>query len=866
MKRTIAVIAVLCLFFGILADTVVVQAASSTNKPPLTLQILGKKIDTAKGVPVLKNNIYYLPLRTVGEALGYKVSWYAGIKTMELRKDKHFVKITLNYNYSVINGKNVKIDAVPVMINEKAYVPLSFLQKNFDYSTTYDKAKNQVVISTKSAAAKPANDTTNSSPTTKGVYVLGKKISSTDFSVEKNGKVFIPCRSTGEGLGYKVFWNVGTKVMELKKDNQVVRVTVGNVNALYNGKAVKLDAAPIMYNSKVYVPLSFLQKQFGYDTAYDKAKNITQIKVKKPVETVKEEPKKPEFDYKTVNIEDIAYDAHASFPQLNIIADGPFKYKSFSMVNPHRLVIDIENALMDTDFDSKEIGKAGILRVRIGQFSLERKVVRVVIDLEDPKTCKLVQSSDQKSVALIYANILEPVTALKEGIREVYLIKGSETIDSTAFKLENPERLVIDVQQAVLAQGEQLWPAATPYVKNVRSGQVDVGTARIVMDLEPGTYYDVRNDGKTTRVYLSSLPFSFVQYEKYYDSAYIGLNPGKDIDYQAVVDNEKKILKVLIPEDLDIELKKYEINDNVVEYIEVTKEKHGGQLYTTAAFKMKNLVHYELLSPEKTKMVQLKFQYMPKRPQDLTVVIDAGHGGKDPGAMAKDGTTEKSLNLDVAKRLEKIMKDLGFKTIMTRTDDSYVDLASRTTLANTQYANFFMSIHFNAFNQRTQGIETLYYPNTVSEEYNFSNRSVAQIFHSELLQALKRPSRGITPRPNLYVLNKTKMPAILAELGFMTNPEELAQMKKAQYRDMAARALAVSIVKYFEEIQNMNLDIDYSAVYAAMPMNAAVSVNTDTAAAGEVQDSTEVLAEEQGEIAADEEPGTGQDAVQTNGQ
>jgi N-acetylmuramoyl-L-alanine amidase len=75
------------------------------------------------------------------------------------------------------------------------------------------------------------------------------------------------------------------------------------------------------------------------------------------------------------------------------------------------------------------------------------------------------------------------------------------------------------------------------------------------------------------------------------------------------------------------------------------------------------------------------------------------------------------------------------------------------------------------------------------------------------------PSKGITPRPNLYVLNKTKMPAILSELGFISNPDELEKMKTVEYREMAAKALAVSIVKYFSDIHKLDFGFDVQSIY-----------------------------------------------------
>ena len=286
------------------------------------------------------------------------------------------------------------------------------------------------------------------------------------------------------------------------------------------------------------------------------------------------------------------------------------------------------------------------------------------------------------------------------------------------------------------------------------------------------------------------------------------------MQYDVTVDEANSTVLVTIPQDMKLEEKRVNVNDNLVKYIDYKTDIVNGSKVTTAAIQMQNAVEGEVISNASSKLIKVRFKRKITSLQQLTIVIDAGHGGKDPGAIASDGTREKDLNLDVAKKLEGHLKAMGFNTIMTRTNDTFVELGGRTDIANANYADFFLSIHFNAFNKTTNGIETLYYPNSINEDYTISNRKIADIFHQEVLKATKRGSRGITARPNLYVLNKTKMPSILTELGFMTNPEELALIKTDKYREDSARALAVSILKYFRDVQGVKVDIDPSSIYS----------------------------------------------------
>lgn len=795
MKKAIIFVAILCLFMVSFAQTADAASIRSLKKPSLSMQVMGK---TLKGIdpPIIENGKVYVPLRAAGEALGYKVNYSAKKKVMDLKKGNANVQITINNKNAYVNGKKIKLDRAPFLKNGRAYVPITFIYHAFGVPAEYDKDKNAVKIESINPA--PINKNPLGE---KGIYILGKKADKEFIPLVKGKNIMIPLRPLGEGLGYDVKWNIKTQTMSLTKLGHSMGFVIKKDKALVNGKEIQMDEKTLMEGGRAYVPLTFLEKTLDYEFKYNKTVNSLVVEEKKAPIVIS-------------RIQDITYDEEGGYPQLNVVADNPVEYKTFTLDNPDRMVIDIMNSIADTEFEAKEINKEDIIRVRIGQFSSEPSVVRVVVDLKDQKKAKVVQSEDKKNISLVYANIIQPITISKEGFSDVITIKGSQDVDSTLFQLENPDRIVIDVQRAVLEGVEQNIPLSdSPIIKSIRTGQFDVGTARIVVDIGKTAFYDIKTEGNISKVYISDIPFSFMGYDKYYNSSYVSLNPGDEVEYNASFDKEKNILNIEIKKDIEYDRELYEINDNLLEYVKLTKGKRSGQVYTTAEFKLKEKVKYELISPSLSKLVKFKLTHVPTAPGDILIAIDAGHGGKDPGATALDGSYEKDFNLDVAKRLDEKLNELGFNTIMTRQNDTYTTLQERTDAANWKYADFFMSIHFNAFTQKTQGIETLYYPNSPTEANSINNKDIAAIFHEELMKTLNRPSRGIVPRPNLFVLNKTKMPAILAELGFITNKEELSQIKKESYRENAANALAVSIVRYYKEIQNIDLDIDIPDIY-----------------------------------------------------
>jgi len=181
------------------------------------------------------------------------------------------------------------------------------------------------------------------------------------------------------------------------------------------------------------------------------------------------------------------------------------------------------------------------------------------------------------------------------------------------------------------------------------------------------------------------------------------------------------------------------------------------------------------------------------------VVIDAGHGGRAPGAVSPNlRLQEKDLTLDTAQRLEKLLKESGFDTYMTRESDVDVGLSDRANAANVRNAAVFVSIHYNAHpsDPGVKGVQVLYYGNDPTRD----NKRFAQIMMEEMCAELGAPDRGVVNRPNLVVIRDTKMPAVLVEVGFLTNPEEELLASTASYRQKAAQAIFNGIKRYFDEV------------------------------------------------------------------
>jgi N-acetylmuramoyl-L-alanine amidase len=169
-----------------------------------------------------------------------------------------------------------------------------------------------------------------------------------------------------------------------------------------------------------------------------------------------------------------------------------------------------------------------------------------------------------------------------------------------------------------------------------------------------------------------------------------------------------------------------------------------------------------------------------------TVVVDAGHGGKDNGAFRRYGGAEKSATLDVATRLERKLRESQFRTVMTRSSDVFIPLDERAAISNRQDNAIFVSVHFNDARRRgIRGFET-YYHSPVA-------RNLAYRIQQHLITMRGASNRGVKTA-NFRVLRKALYPAVLVECGFLSNRSEGAGARSASYREELADKIAEAIV------------------------------------------------------------------------
>lgn len=190
-----------------------------------------------------------------------------------------------------------------------------------------------------------------------------------------------------------------------------------------------------------------------------------------------------------------------------------------------------------------------------------------------------------------------------------------------------------------------------------------------------------------------------------------------------------------------------------------------------------------------------------------TVIIDAGHGGDDGGAIGIDGTVEKDINLDIALKLEKLLKFYGFDVIMTRTEDIMTcddgldslrkrkvsDIHNRFDVLEKNPDAVFISIHQNKFEDNSQhGTQVFYSGN------NDESKLLAESIQNSIVSVLQLDNSRVVKKSGsgIYLLYHAKLPAVLVECGFISNPAEVKKLNDEKYRMKIAILIADGLIKY----------------------------------------------------------------------
>jgi len=182
------------------------------------------------------------------------------------------------------------------------------------------------------------------------------------------------------------------------------------------------------------------------------------------------------------------------------------------------------------------------------------------------------------------------------------------------------------------------------------------------------------------------------------------------------------------------------------------------------------------------------------------IVIDAGHGGFDPGALSENGVEEQEINLEIALKLQRLLEESGTTTFLTRADSDSVgetkreDMKNRKAIRDIEDSDMYVSIHLNSFPQENvKGAQTFYSSNEESKK-------LAELVQNKLKEVVEPNNNRVAKElSTVYLLKNTKNPSIIVECGFLSNKEELTKLQDDTYQEKLAWAIYLGIIDDYSE-------------------------------------------------------------------
>lgn len=432
--------------------------------------------------------------------------------------------------------------------------------------------------------------------------------------------------------------------------------------------------------------------------------------------------------------------------------------KPFILTEPSRIVFDLPNTIVLQELRDKEFKLSETATAKIGQF--EPSKARIVIKTEHPETYRPIYSTNLQTLLIASSNNISGVsmTPIKSELSYFKEQNINSTTDVINIVFSNPiiysikrdnNKINVVFYNLVNFDSESFNALAVKNKTGFEAKQIGTNVYRLSLPAENNTLVDCYET-----LNASQLRFVFT----------------KKIEIQSIEKQQTTLPKQVVSTEEKTPVRKPSE--------EIKRENPFANLLERQPIKKQT-------TSKKTEKV------ISKKVKNKVIVIDPGHGGLDTGAL-RGNVLEKDLTLDISLKVKECLKEIGMKNIvMTRSVDKTLTLDERVQIANNNNADIFVSVHINAsVKSEINGIETHYYS---ENGYN-----VAKVIHKELMENVNATDRGLF-KSKFYVINHTEAPAVLLELGFISNEQERSSLKSDKRQMDSAQAIADGIVNYLME-------------------------------------------------------------------
>lgn len=610
-----------------------------------------------------------------------------------------------------------------------------------------------------------------------------------------DGRTMLPMRQIAQELGCEVNWNEAAKQIYVMRGSDIIVFTVDSKTGYENGKEFTMDVPATIVNDRTMLPVRALADALHLNIKWDDPNRIVSIQSGDTV--VKDEPKAPESGQTTTGtLTGIQTPSEKDADQtFTIQADGPMGRYEKTFVDDQKIVLDFYGAKSSLPGEITKTNSDIVTGIRTATHENNGdSFTRVVFDLSGKKDYEVTQSADKKNITISFGKTtVDKISAVHSQNKDIITIGGTGSFGASVAMTADPQKIIVTIPNCQSNLSDKI---NTDELQYVLDGKVDTSkgnTVELVLAVEDLVQYSYREENQNLILEIYPTTLKNMRYDKNANVLY--LDKKDKIDTGSVKFEDHYLdgyFDVTLPGDYesDYGYGTYDVKGTVAENIEVSTK--GGN--TTFRFKQNRISAYEVTDEGDSYAIQVK---NPKEVYDKVLLLDAGHGGKDPGTSG-NGMQEKNLNLTIAQKIAQKLQGSGIKVYMTRDSDVYPENSTRAKTAN-DIADLMVSIHMNSGPETANGTETLYQVHANDNGARLTSKQLAEILQGKVVSATGNTNRGAKLWTDVLILNRTTVPSVIVEVIFITNTGDALKISNPAYQDQVAQAIADGIqeaVKY----------------------------------------------------------------------
>ncbi|MFR8711532.1 hypothetical protein B5G26_13380 [Anaerotignum lactatifermentans] len=628
------------------------------------------------------------------------------------------------------------------------------------------------------------------------IEIDGKEMVPKDMpAVIIDGRTMLPMRQIAQELGCEVNWNEAAKQIYVMRGSDIIVFAVDSKTGYENGQEFTMDVPATIVNDRTMLPVRALADALHLNIKWDDPNRIVSIQSGDTV--VKDEPKAPESGQTTAGtLTGIQTPSEKDADQtFTIQADGPMGRYEKTFVDDQKIVLDFYGAKSSLPSEITKTNSDIVTGIRTATHENNGdSFTRVVFDLSGKKDYEVTQSADKKNITISFGKTtVDKISAVHSQNKDIITIGGTGSFGASVAMTTDPQKIVVTIPNCQSNLNDKI---NTDDLQYVLAGKVDTSkgnTVEMVFDVEDLVQYSYREENQNLILEIYPTTLKNMRYDKNANVLY--LDKKDKIDTGSVKFEDHYLdgyFDVTLPGDYesDYGYGTYDVKGTVVENIEVSTK--GGN--TTFRFKQNRISAYEVTAEGDSYAIRVK---NPKEVYDKVLLLDAGHGGKDPGTSG-NGMQEKNLTLTIAQKIEQELQGSGIKVYMTRDSDVYPENSTRAQTAN-DIADLMVSIHINSGPETANGTESLYQVHANDSSSRLTSKQLAEILQASMISGTGNTNRGVKLRTDLLILNRTTVPSAIVEVVFITNTGDALKISNPAYQDQVAQAIADGIqeaVKY----------------------------------------------------------------------